>query len=345
MIKVGIVGATGYTGIELVRILAGHSEVNITTATSRSYKGQRLDRIFPSLLGIADLVCTDLQLEKLADECDVVFIALPHGHAAEVAEAVLQRGKKAIDLGADFRLNNSQIYRQWYEGEPPADNLLAGAIYGLPEINREKIAGASLVANPGCYPTSAILALAPLIRNNLVELDSIIIDAKSGVSGAGRSLSLGAHYAEVNESFRAYKVASHRHTPEIEQELSKLTSQEIIVSFTPHLVPMTRGILATSYAKAKGAITEEELTRIYVEQYAQEQFVQVLEDQLPQTNWVAGTNNCHIKLTYDKRTRRIVVVSAIDNLIKGAAGQAVQNMNLMFGLDEQAGLTAIGLYP
>ncbi|MDW7673300.1 MAG: N-acetyl-gamma-glutamyl-phosphate reductase [Bacillota bacterium] len=354
MIKVGIVGATGYTGLELIRILLNHPHVELTVVTSRSYQGKKLSSVFPNLLGLTDLVCTELDLNTISTSCDVVFIALPHGHADKVASAMLEAGKRVVDLGADFRLKDMEAYRQWYQEESAHEGLLQQAVYGLPELYREKLRKAKLVANPGCYPTCATLALAPLLAARIVDPTSIIIDAKSGVSGAGRSLALGSHYAEVNESFKAYKVANHRHTPEIEQVLSEVADEPIILSFTPHLVPMTRGILATSYvslAKAEvgreqpnSEVTQAKINELYQNFYQGEQFVKLLTDQLPQTNWVAGTNNCHIAATLDKRTNRIVVVSAIDNLVKGAAGQAVQNMNIMFGLAEIAGLSLISRY-
>lgn len=348
MINVGIVGATGYTGVELIRLLLNHPKVNLTTVTSKSYAGQKISSVYPSLTGATDLICSDLNIEKLINDCDVVFIALPHGHAKELAEELLSAGKKVIDLGADFRLKDMGTYKQWYNEEPPKEKILQQAVYGIPEISREKIRNASLIANPGCYPTSSILALAPLVKEGLVDLKSIVIDAKSGVSGAGRSLGLGVHFTEVNDSFKAYKVASHRHTPEIEQEISNLAGTEVILSFTPHLVPMNRGILATIYAKlnskGKELPTQDYLNQIYQNFYKDELFVQILEDQLPQTNWVSGTNICQITVTLDKRTGRVVVVSAIDNLIKGAAGQGIQNMNVMNGLPEETGLKLISRY-
>jgi N-acetyl-gamma-glutamyl-phosphate reductase len=346
MIKVGIVGATGYTGIELVRLLLGHPQVELVAATSRSYQGQKLSSIFPHFVGVTDLVCAELNPAELADKCDVVLIALPHGHSVALAEILVAAGKKVVDLGADFRLQDREIYSQWYREEPAAAELLSQAVYGLPELHREKIKKACLIASPGCYPTSSILALAPLVKEKLIDLSSIIIDAKSGVSGAGRSLALGSHYAEVNESFKAYKVANHRHTPEIEQELIGLAGQEIRLSFTPHLVPMTRGILATVYANPEGGaeLSQARLTELYTSFYREEKFVQVLEGQLPQTNWVAGTNNCQLAVTFDRRAGRIIILSAIDNLIKGAAGQAIQNMNIMCGLAEDEGLQLVSRF-
>lgn len=344
MIKVGIVGATGYTGYELVKILLNHPAVNIEIITSRSYSGKKIAEVFPNLSSVTDLVCQELNVEKLANCCDVVFIALPHGHAEQVASAVVAKGKKVIDLGADFRLTDPTVYSEWYQTKPVPNHLLQQAVYGLPELQREQVRSARIIANSGCYPTSAILALAPAIKKGLIDLSSIIVDAKSGVSGAGRSLNIGSHYAEGNENFKAYKIASHRHTPEIEQELGKLADQDLKISFTPHLVPMTRGILATVYAHIHDKITEKQVEKIYEHFYQGENFVHVLTDNLPETKWVAGTNNCLLAVKVDERTRRLVVVSAIDNLVKGAAGQAVQNMNLMCAIDEKTGLQYIGRY-
>jgi N-acetyl-gamma-glutamyl-phosphate reductase len=292
------------------------------------------------------LECRELDLPALADKADVVFAALPHGHAVPVAGEVLERGKKFIDLGADFRFGRRDVYEQWYKVEHSGEELLEQAVYGLPEIHRDKIRSASLVGNPGCYPTSVILGLAPLLRNGLIDPGSIIIDSKSGVSGAGRGLSLGTHFSEVNENFRAYNVGVHRHTPEIEQELSKLAGEDVVVSFTPHLTPMNRGILSTMYAGLKQEMTLEQVRSVYEEFYRSEFFVRLLPPGiLPQTKAVTGSNHCDIVPVVDPRTGRVVVISAIDNLIKGAAGQAVQNMNLMFGLPETTGLDRPGLYP
>jgi N-acetyl-gamma-glutamyl-phosphate reductase len=345
-IKVGIIGATGYAGAELVRILSAHPQVELVALVTQSYGGKAFCEVYPHLYKYVMLECRELDLPALADKADVVFAALPHGHAVPVAGEVLERGKKFIDLGADFRFGRRDVYEQWYKVEHSGEELLEQAVYGLPEIHRDKIRSASLVGNPGCYPTSVILGLAPLLRNGLIDPGSIIIDSKSGVSGAGRGLSLGTHFSEVNENFRAYNVGVHRHTPEIEQELSKLAGEDVVVSFTPHLTPMNRGILSTMYAGLKQEMTLEQVRSVYEEFYRSEFFVRLLPPGiLPQTKAVTGSNHCDIVPVVDPRTGRVVVISAIDNLIKGAAGQAVQNMNLMFGLPETTGLDRPGLYP
>ena len=345
-IKVSIIGATGYTGAELVRILSRHPEVELVSLTSRSYAGMSLREIYPHLHKYSHLVCEEINIQKLMDTSDVIFIALPHGHAMPAALEAARRGKKVVDLGADFRFTDYRVYEKWYKVEHEAKKLLSDAVYGLPEVNREKIKGARLVANPGCYPTSAVLALAPLLKNKLIDTGSIVIDSKSGVSGAGRGLSLGTHFCEVNENFKAYSVAAHRHTPEIEQELSKIAGEEITVTFTPHLLPITRGILSTVYAKPLSAVGKDEVRKLYLDFYKDEFFVRVLADGVfPQTKWVSGTNHCDIGVTVDSRTGRIIIISAIDNLVKGASGQAVQNMNIICGLPEDTALAGPGLYP
>lgn len=345
-VKVAIIGATGYTGAELVRILTRHPQVELVALTTRSYAGKSFWEVYPHLYQYSQLTCEEMNLPHLLDAADVIFIALPHGHSMPVALEAAGRGKKIIDLGADFRLVDHRVYEKWYKVEHSARELLQDAAYGLPEVNREKIRGASLVANPGCYPTSAVLALAPLLKNGLVDTGSIIIDSKSGVSGAGRGLSLGTHFCEVNENFRAYNVAIHRHTPEIEQELGKLAGKDITVSFTPHLLPITRGILSTVYAGLAAPLSQEEASDLYLDYYRDEFFVRVLPaGLLPQIKWVAGTNHCDLGVTVDPRTGRVVVVSAIDNVIKGASGQAVQNMNIICGLPEETALAGPGLYP
>lgn len=346
MIRAAIIGVTGYTGVELVRLLTSHPEVKLGCLTTRSYVGQELEAVFPHLTGFGAQVCTELDLNAVIDSADVIFIALPHGHAVPVALEAVAAGKKVIDLGADFRFREAATYEKWYGIKHEAADLSREAVYGLPELYREQIKTARVVANPGCYPTSTILGLAPLLKHGLAQIDSLVIDAKSGVSGAGRSLALGSHFSEVNENVKAYKVACHRHTPEIEQELSSLAGQEVVVSFTPHLIPMTRGILTTIYCRLAVRSTEAEIRDIYREFYRKEPFVQVFPaEQLPQTKWTYGSNYCHIGLVLDERTGRLVVVSAIDNLVKGASGQAVQNMNLIFGLPETMGLDRPAVFP
>lgn len=345
-VKVSIIGATGYTGLELVRILRRHPEVELVALTTRSYTGMPMHKVYPHLYKYSQLICEEMDLAKIFDVSDVVFIALPHGHSMPVALEAARYGKKVIDLGADFRLSDYRVYEKWYKVEHQAKELLASAVYGLPEINRENIKGAWLIANPGCYPTTVILALAPLLKHKLIDTGSIVIDSKSGVSGAGRSLSLGSHFSEVNENFKAYKVAAHRHTPEIEQVLGGIAGEQITVTFTPHLLPITRGMLSTVYAKLSSPAGVEQVRELYREHYKDEFFVRVLPDgMLPQTKWVAGTNHCDIGVEVDARTGRVIVISAIDNVVKGASGQAVQNMNIICDLPEDTALDGPGLYP
>lgn len=346
MIKVGVIGATGYAGAELVRILSRHPGVELVALTTQSYTDKPFWEVYPHLYRYVDLACEALELPGLVKKCDVVFTALPHGHAMPVAREVVRQDKKLIDLGADFRFYDTDVYQTWYKVEHTAADLAEQVVYGLPEIRRDRIKSARILANPGCYPTSAILGLAPLLQKRLVDTSGIVVDSKSGVSGAGRGLSLNTHYCEVNENIKAYGVATHRHTPEIEQEMSALAGEEVVISFTPHLIPMTRGILSTSYAKLQTPLDQEELTAVYRDFYAGERFVRVLPaGMLPLTKAVAGSNHCDVAAVADRRTGRVVVVSAIDNLIKGAAGQAVQNMNIMFDLPEDGGIIGPGMYP
>lgn len=339
-IKVGIAGATGYSGIELLRLLGIHPEVEIVLAGTESYIGQEMGAVYPHLAGRVRLLGREASAEALAAECDVVFTALPHGVPMKLAPAVLAAGKKLIDLGADFRLKETAAFEAWYKHQHEAPELLAEAAYGLPELFREQIKSARLVGNPGCYPTACALAAAPLLKADAVDTRSIIFDAKSGVSGAGRGANLGVHFSEVNENFKAYNIAGgHRHTPEIEQILSSLTGAPMVVTFTPHLVPMTRGILATAYFTLKQDLSTEQALTLFREFYAGEPFVRVRPvGDLPTTKQVWGSNYCDIGLQVDRRTGRALVIAVIDNLVKGAAGQAVQNMNLLFGLPETTGL-------
>lgn len=345
MIRTAVVGATGYTGLELVRILSAHPEASISIATSRQYAGQPIYRAFPSLLGSADLVCQAFSPEQIIEVADVVFLAVPHQTAMDYAPIFLQNGKKVVDLSADFRLKDVKIYEKWYQPHT-APQYLTEAVYGLPEIHGPAIRKARLVANPGCYPTTAILGLAPLLKKGLVDNQSIIVDSKSGVSGAGRSAVLSNQFCEVHEDFKAYKVAAHRHMPEMEQELGALAGEEITITFTPHLVPMGRGMLTTIYGQLKSEQTTAHLLHEYEQFYHQAPFVKICaEGHYPQTAQVKGSNYCFIGLKVDERTGRVIILAAIDNLTKGASGQAVQNMNLMFGLEESAGLKAIPLFP
>ncbi len=344
MIRVGVLGATGYAGAELVRLLSSHKNTEITMLASKSFAGQKMSDVYPSMVGVCDIVLEESDVDKAAEKCDVVFTALPHGVSHEVISALYAKGLKVIDLSGDFRYNDIKVYEEWYKVEHACPELLKESVYGLCELHRDEIKKARLIGNPGCYTTCSILGLAPLLAKGLVETKNIIIDAKSGVTGAGRGLALDYHFCECTESMKAYKVATHRHTSEIEQELSLLAGEDIKLSFTPHLVPMKRGIFATEYANLKKTATTEELIAIYKEFYKDEPFVRIYENGLPESNHVAGSNFVDIGLTVDKRLGRVIVISAIDNLVKGAAGQAVQNMNLLFGLPETEGLSGAGYY-
>jgi len=345
MIRVGILGATGYAGIEVVRLLSMHPEVKITKVISHSFEGQKIASVYPSLENVIDLECESLDAENIAGECDVVFTALPHGVSNEVIPALYEKGIKIIDLSGDYRYDSKEVYEKWYGQPHSSPELLEKAVYGLCEVYRDKIKNTNLVGNPGCYTTCSILALYPLLKAGVVKTDNIIIDAKSGVSGAGRTTKLDFSFSECTESMFAYKVATHRHTSEIEQELSNAAGEEVLVSFTPHVVPMKRGIYATSYANLKEGITAEDIEKVYREFYKDEFFVRIMPaSKVPESNWVSGSNFINIGFTVDERLNRVVVTSAIDNLIKGAAGQAIQNMNIMMGFDEKAGLDMPAFY-
>lgn len=345
MVRIGIIGASGYTGAELARILCNHPEVQLTVATSRQYAGKALSEVFPNLRGLADIVCEDAPVDEVIRKTDFIFAAVPHQTAMDVVPQLLSAKRKVVDLSADFRIHDPAVYEKWYQPHS-AKEFLDQAVYGLPEIHRTAIRNASLVANPGCYPTSVILGLAPLLKSRLVRTESLLVDSKSGTSGAGRSAQTGNLFCEVADGFRAYKVGEHRHTPEIEQELSELAGVDIRLTFTPHLVPMARGILSTIYAQTVKTITPEELSRLYTEFYADEGFVRVYPyGHYPSTQHLRGSNFCDIGMKLDERTGRVIVLSAIDNLVKGAAGQAVQNMNLMCGFPENLGLNIVPLFP
>lgn len=340
-IKAAIVGSTGYVGQELYRILSTHTNVEVTHLTSMTYLNKPYSEVYENFKKVSPLVCTEDDLEKIAQEADVMFLALPHGIASKRINAEILKKCKVIDLGADYRLKSQTTYEEWYKTPHESPQLLAEAVYGLCEVHREKIKEASLVANPGCYTTCGILSLLPLVKENIIDLNSVIIDAKSGVTGAGRNASLDTAYCNCNESIKAYKVAAHRHTPEIEQELGGLK-----LSFTPHLTPMNRGILATCYAKALQKVTYDDLKAIYEKYYAKEYFIRLTnEGTFPETKWVKGSNFVDIGFTIDERTGNIIVIGAIDNLIKGAAGQAVQNMNIMFNIEETTSLANAGIFP
>lgn len=348
-IKVAIIGVSGYAGGELLRLLLRHEGVEISGFVGFSTAGNPLSAAFPYLANEPALQgkrIDPLDADALAEQSDILFMAMPHGQAVAPAMAALAKGKKVIDIGADFRFRDAKIYEEWYKVAHANHALTAQAVYGLPEIYREKIRGAQVVGNPGCYPTASILALYPLVKAGLVELDSLLVDAKSGVSGAGKNPGPGNIFCEADESLKAYNVGKHRHTPEIEQILGEAAGQPVVLNFTPHLVPMSRGILATAYARLQAPSSGAALTALYRETYANEPFVVVHEEgNWPQTKWASGTNLCHIALTYDPRTRRAIITSAIDNLVKGAAGQAIQNMNLLAGFPETQGLQLTPIFP
>ncbi len=346
MLRVGIVGASGYTGSELMRLLVTHPEgVELTYVTSRTFAGQDVSRVLPNLRGLVDLEFENPDMDEVAGKTDIVFLGLPHKSSMMFAPRFLELGVKVIDLSADYRLKSADVYEKWYQ-EHTSPHLLEKAVYGLPELHREAIRGAALVANPGCYPTGAILALLPALESGVAELESIIVDSKTGVSGAGRVPGASAHFPSRYDNFTAYKVGSHRHTPEIEQELSLVMEADITVCFVPHLVPMTRGILTTGYLKLSKPISTGELLDIYAQRYEAEPFVRVLdEDEIPQTQAVRGSNYCDIGVKVVEESNLAVVISAIDNLTKGASGQAIQNMNIVAGFDEAAGLLFPGLMP
>ena len=345
MVKIAIVGASGYTGIELIRLLARHPKVEITCLTSRQNAGEDISVVFPSLLGKVFLSCDPVDSDLVVDKADFVFTCLPHKTAMEVVPDFISSGKKVVDLSADFRLRDVSVYETWYQTHT-CPELLQQAVYGLPELYRDQIREATLVANPGCYPTSVALGLAPLLKHRWIDPASIIVDSKSGTSGAGRSAKVGSLFCEVNESFKAYGVGNHRHTPEIEQTLTDLAGQGVILNFTPHLLPVNRGILSTCYATGIKKKDTSELIRLFEDFYQGEPFVKIHPGgQFPDVAYVRGSNYCHIGVFADARTGRTIVVSAIDNLVKGAAGQAVQNMNLMLGFDESLGLDSLPLFP
>lgn len=346
MIKVGIIGATGYAGSELVRILLGHKDVEIKWYGSRSYIDKKYASIYQNFFQLVDANCMDDNMEVLADQVDVIFTATPQGLCASLVNEEILSKVKIIDLSADFPIKDVKVYEEWYKLEHKSPQFIEEAVYGLCEINREDVKKARLVANPGCYTTCSILTCYPLVKEGIIDPNTIIVDAKSGTSGAGRGAKVDNLFCEVNENMKAYGVATHRHTPEIEEQLGYACGEKITINFTPHLVPMNRGILATAYASLKKDVTYEEVKAIYDKYYADEKFVRVLEkDVCPQTKWVEGSNYVDVNFKIDPRTNRIIMMGAIDNLVKGAAGQAVQNMNLMFGLKESEGLELVPMFP
>jgi N-acetyl-gamma-glutamyl-phosphate reductase len=345
MVRIGVYGASGYTGQELLRLLLRHPSAEVVAVTSRRYAGQPVANVYPAFTGLTDLVFMDASPGEVAVECEHVFLALPHAVSMSVAPLFLQNHKKVVDLSADFRLRNAETYAAWY-GRHTAAELLQEAVYGIPELYREQIRAACLVANPGCYPTSIILGLAPLLKEGWIDPSSIIADSKSGVSGAGREPQVASLFCEVTEAFKAYKVAQHRHTPEIEQELGVIAGRGLRISFTPHLLPISRGILSTIYASLSETASHKDVHELYEDFYRKELFVRVYKKGVfPNISSVRGTNYCDIGIAVDERTGRVIVISAIDNLVKGAAGQAIQNMNLMWGMKENLGLEMISLYP
>lgn len=349
-IRVGIVGGTGYAGGELLRIFYQHRRARVTYVSSRSQVGTPIGESHPALAGCYDLTYEAIDPDAMADRCDVVFLAVPHGASMELAADLLERNVRVVDLGADFRLSDPDAYRNWYGAEHTRPELLEEAVYGLPEINRARVREARLVANPGCYPTSFLLGVAPLVHLGCIDVSTVIVSAVTGVSGAGGTPGPLYHYPERTENVQAYGVPGHRHTSEMEQGVTRLVAERgggsVAVSFVPHLVPMSRGILSTINVPLTQAMSTENVLHVMRGFYRTEPFVRVLgADRMPQTKAVAGTNYCDVTARVDERTGRVIVLSAIDNLVKGAAGQAVQNMNIMFGIDETEGLKAPGLYP
>ena len=341
MTRVGIVGATGYAGAELVRILSGHPQVELSILTSRQFAGVKFDDVYPAMAGRINLTCEELVVEKVSDKADIVFLALPHQLPMTLVPEFIKRNIRVVDLSADFRFNDAAVYASVYQPHTAA-GLLDKAVYGLSEIYYEAIRSAVLIGNPGCYPTSALLPLIPLVKAGYLDLNTLIVDSKSGVSGAGRSLSLTSHFCEVNESFKPYKVASHRHNAEMDAILSREAQQAVQLTFVPHLVPMSRGMLTTIYATPVKGVQSEDIRSCLTAAYSDHAFIRFCVDgRVPDTLHVKGSNYCDIGFVLDKRAQRLILISAIDNLVKGAAGQAVQNMNIMLGIEETAGLTPI----
>lgn len=346
MVRAGIIGATGYAGQELVRLLLGHKDVEIVWYGSQSYIDKKYSSVFGNMFQLVENICKGDDLEALADAADVIFMATPQGYCQGLMTKQLLQKVKVIDLSADYRIKDVKTYEKWYNLPHKSPQLLEEAVYGLCEVNREKIKTARLLANPGCYPTCSALSIYPLAKEGLIAMDTLIIDAKSGTSGAGRGAKVNNLYCEVNENIKAYAVASHRHTPEIEEQLSYASGEEVLLNFTPHLVPMNRGILITAYASMKQKLSYDEVKAIYDQYYKKEYFVRVLDQEIPpETRWVEGSNFVDVSFRLDARTGRIIIMGAMDNLVKGAAGQAVQNMNLMFGLEETEGLRMAPVFP
>ena len=345
-IKVAVVGANGYAGGETVRLLARHPSIEFTALTSRQFAGKNIADVFPALRGILDMPLVEPDIDEISEKSDAVFLAIPHTQAMPMVASLIEKGARVIDHSADFRLNNPKTYEEWYKADHTAADLLKKSVYGLPELHGDRIRDAQLVAMPGCYPTGAILALAPAIKHKLIDLESIVINSMSGISGAGQNPTQKTHYPEIADNLCAYGIGTHRHTPEIEQELSLIAGEAVRVLFTPHLVPINRGILSNITARANSKTSTEELAKIYQEFYANAAFVRICEPgSYPEPRFVRGSNYCDIGLAYEPRTGKFMAISAIDNLCKGAAGQAVQCMNVMFELPEQTGLDFSGTAP
>ncbi|MCR5586979.1 MAG: N-acetyl-gamma-glutamyl-phosphate reductase [Lachnospiraceae bacterium] len=346
MIKVGIIGSTGYAGQEIVRILMNHSDAEVKWFGSRSYIDKKYSEVFGNMFCLTDDICKGEDMNELASAVDVIFTATPQGLCSSIVNEEILKKVKVVDLSADFRIKDVQKYEKWYGIEHKSPEFLPEAVYGLCEVNRDDVKNARLIANPGCFPTCSVLSIYPLAKEGLIDMNTVIVDAKSGTSGAGRGAKVPNLYCEVNESIKAYGVTTHRHTPEIEDQLSYASGENVIINFTPHLVPMNRGILVTAYATLKKDISEADIREIYKKYYDDEYFVRVLDEGIcPETRWVEGSNFVDVNVKVDKRTNRVIMMGAIDNLVKGAAGQAVQNMNIMFGLPENTGLKMVPVFP
>jgi len=343
--RVGVIGATGYTGVELLRLLLLHPKVEVTVLTSQKYAEVEIDQVFPSLTSRLQVKCEELNVDHISQKVDFIFTAVPHKTAMETVPLFYQKGKRVVDLSADFRFKDAGIYEQWYQKHTSAD-LLPESVYGLPELHREKIRNAKIVGNPGCYPTGALIGLIPLIKNEMISYENIVIDAKSGVSGAGRDVVLGSLFCEVNEGVKAYKIFDHRHLPEIEQELSEMAQKKVVVTFVPHLIPMDRGILTTLYIHLNKRVKTEDVLNTFQEYYRGEPFIRIYpKGKVPNTKDVRGSNYCDIGVNVSESDSRAVIITAIDNLVKGASGEAVQNMNIMLGYPETMGLDVVPLFP
>lgn len=346
MVKVGIIGSTGYAGVEIVRLIQQHKEAEVVWFGSRSYVDKKYSEVFRNMFQIVDEKCLDDNMEELAEAVDVIFTATPQGLCGSLVNEDILNKVKIIDLSADFRIKDVATYEKWYGIEHKSPQFIDEAVYGLCEINRDKVADARIIANPGCYTTCSILSIYPMVKEGLIDTKSIIIDAKSGTSGAGRGIKVPNLFCEVNENIKAYGVTTHRHTPEIEEQLGYAAGEEVMINFTPHLVPMQRGILVTAYANLKKDVTYNEVKAVYDKYYEKEYFIRVLEkDETPETRWVEGSNFVDVNFKIDERTGRIIMMGALDNLIKGAAGQAVQNFNILFGFDENEGLQQVPMFP